>query len=422
MTTHPSLIWLIFGLLAIAFLMSILWKNRKDEIVRLNILKDKLMKDTQELRSQISKDTQELRSQISIKTSQLRSLDGKYQELESLTKERAIHFPSLSTAYGDHVALLMAREADDMVRKKNPAKSSAEKLREYSRQAREIERNFRLTKYRIDFYEKLFPWLVDLSGESILELLEANITHKTQEDIEASSDERDPARKWLSTEEWNGLSSSERNQKALDRWCERKDKSNWEIGRDFERFVGFQLEMDGFSVEYFGAIEGYEDLGRDIIARKSGDIRVIQCKYWSKRKQINEKHVYQTMGTVLDFCLTHDSSFHFSQSNLFRPLEGIGGVTAWLVTSTILSERAKLAAHLLGVRCVENVDINKYPMIKCNVSDRKKEKIYHLPFDINYDRTKIIPSLGERYVQTTKEAEEFGFRRAWRWRGAPAPS
>jgi hypothetical protein len=39
---------------------------------------------------------------------------------------------------------------------------------------------------------------------------------------------------------------------------------------------------------------------------------------------------------------------------------------------------------------------------------------YHLPFDQQYDRTKIIPALDECYVRTVAEAEERGFRRAFR--------
>ena len=60
-------------------------------------------------------------------------------------------------------------------------------------------------------------------------------------------------------------------------------------------------------------------------------------------------------------------------------------------------------------------DLSKnYPMIKCNINQATKEKIYHLPFDQQYDRTKIVPTLGEFYAQSVAEAESKGFRRAWR--------
>ena len=59
--------------------------------------------------------------------------------------------------------------------------------------------------------------------------------------------------------------------------------------------------------------------------------------------------------------------------------------------------------------------LGKYPMIKCNISSNGN-KIYHLPFDQQYDKT-LIRNVGECYVSTVKEAEEKGFRRAFRWKG-----
>jgi len=55
--------------------------------------------------------------------------------------------------------------------------------------------------------------------------------------------------------------------------------------------------------------------------------------------------------------------------------------------------------------------------VKCNVSRRTGEKIYHLPFDQQYDRTLVEEDRDEYYVETVREAEELGFRRAFRWRG-----
>ena len=52
-------------------------------------------------------------------------------------------------------------------------------------------------------------------------------------------------------------------------------------------------------------------------------------------------------------------------------------------------------------------------MIKGNVNSNG-DKIYHLPFDQMYDHTKIIPSKGEQWFLTVKEAENAGFRRAKR--------
>ena len=84
-----------------------------------------------------------------------------------------------------------------------------------------------------------------------------------------------------------------------------------------------------------------------------------------------------------------------------------------LVTTTTLSDTAKLIAKELGIIVRENEDFDKkYPCIKCNINHTTQEKIYHLPFDQQYDRINIEPENGETYVETVKEAEELGFRKA----------
>lgn len=85
-----------------------------------------------------------------------------------------------------------------------------------------------------------------------------------------------------------------------------------------------------------------------------------------------------------------------------------------LHTSTRLSDVAKKAAELLHVEFHESVALGDYPSIKCNIHN--KQKIYHLPFDQLYDRAHVTRA-GEQYCYTVKEAEELGFRRAWKWRG-----
>ena len=73
---------------------------------------------------------------------------------------------------------------------------------------------------------------------------------------------------------------------------------------------------------------------------------------------------------------------------------------------------------MLGVKLIDDCPLRRYPIIKCNVSLRDGEKIYHLPFDQQYDRT-LIEYKDECYVETVAEAEALGFRRAFRWRGRP---
>ena len=83
-------------------------------------------------------------------------------------------------------------------------------------------------------------------------------------------------------------------------------------------------------------------------------------------------------------------------------------------TSTSISAKAKEMANALSVEIIENEPLGKFPRIKCNINGQTK--IYHLPMDQQYDRTIIGNRSGEFYAYTVKEAEEAGFRRAFRHR------
>jgi hypothetical protein len=52
------------------------------------------------------------------------------------------------------------------------------------------------------------------------------------------------------------------------------------------------------------------------------------------------------------------------------------------------------------------------------VSTTTGERIYHLPFDQMYDSTLVQKERREFYARSVHEAEEAGFRRAFRWRGS----
>lgn len=292
--------------------------------------------------------------------------------------------------------------------KKHPATKSAEVVREHGSKRRETERQFRLMRYRVEYYEKLFPWITEFVGDDVPD---------AAVDLSGSKAEAtdDPVRRWLTDAEYNRLSDAEKNQLALDRW-KATPKSRWEIGRDYERFIGYNYETLGYDVEYTGAIEGFQDMGRDLIARRGAELRIIQCKYWAKEKTIHEKHIFQLFGSTFEYAFRLGTFDELKQLSLFGGSVKFTGAKAVLYTSTNISPIAKEVAKKLEVECNENVGVSDYPLIKCNISTRDGENIYHLPFDQQYDRTKIIPANGEKYVYTVVEAERAGFRRAWKWR------
>jgi hypothetical protein len=248
---------------------------------------------------------------------------------------------------------------------------------------------------------------VDFSGRSTQDLLAELEQRKREEVEEAGRDSDDPISRWLTTDEYSKLSSAERSDLALKRWRESR-KSNWQIGREYERSVGFELESNGFSIEYVGALKGYEDMGRDLIATRGSTKYLVQCKYWSVEKRIHEKHVFQLIGTALEYACRE----------LDRPIARLDltgvGIFPMLVTSTSLSDVARRCAKHVNVEVREQRQLRPYPQVKCNINGRTNERIYHLPFDQHYDSTRIDTGKGECYVGTAAEAEQRGFRRARR--------
>lgn len=330
------------------------------------------------------------------------------RDQEKIIEERKIQFPWLASAIADFHALEAERDAQMLETKKHPAIRKASEVREHGRRRREAEIQFRLMRYKSEYYEKLFPWITEYVGNDVPDdVIDLSGSKADPTD--------DPAKRWLNDTEYQRLSVAEKNQLALDRWRSSR-KSLWEIGRDYERFIGYNYETLGYDVDFTGAIAGFQDMGRDLIARRGSELRVIQCKYWSQDKTIHEKHIFQLFGSALEYAFRLGTFSDIDQLALFGGPIRATGVTAALYTSTTISDVAKEVAKKLRVECNENVRISDYPLVKCNISLRNGEKIYHLPFDQQYDRTKIISSKGEKYIYTVAEAEHAGFRRAWRWR------
>lgn len=318
-------------------------------------------------------------------------------ETIQLAKERQIGFPLLAKAYDEYFKLQDGQIETYLINKKHPAYKAAEVLSEYNRIKRIALKDKRISDYIIEYYESTCPFLLDLKEELDL---------PKEEDLklleEYSPEEKeDEVINYLTIEEYRKLPSIERNQMALDRFKNRK-WSKWLIGRMYERYVGYLYEQKGYGVDYIGIFRGYEDLGRDLICSNEKEIIIIQCKCWSQFKTIYEKYIFQFFGTVFEY----------------RDKNPNQNVRALFYTSTRLSELANRFAKELNIELKENFPLNNaYPCIKCNVSRASREKIYHLPFDQQYDKVKIEPQRGEFYCSTVTEAEKKGFRRAFRYRG-----
>lgn len=318
------------------------------------------------------------------------------EAVDILAKQRQVGYPFLEQVYQDYFEVHDKMDAKQLVLKKFPAKKAAETVKQERGARRVAESKVRTLQYLIEYYEHIAPFLVDLKEE---------VEIPTEEDLNrfkeyTEEEQEDSVTKFLTKEEYRDLTVSERNQLALDRFWKRP-KSKWYIGKLYERYVGYLYEIEGYKVTYEGIIKGLEDLGRDLICEKGDEIIVVQCKNWSKFRTIYEKHIFQFFGTV----------FKYRDENSSKQVRAV------FYTSTSLSDLARRFANELNIELKENEVFDKeYPCIKCNISTTKGEKIYHLPFDQQYDKTIVEPHKGEFYCRTVEEAEVAGFRRAFRWR------
>ncbi len=266
-------------------------------------------------------------------------------------------------------------------------------IREIKKDTVELLATYKEAEYQLAYAIQMFPALEDFLASEFS-------PEKIPNSLELLTESHDAVRRFLSNDEYNQLSVTERNQLALDRYWASHTRSSWQVGRDYEQYIGYRYSQKGYQIEYYGIENGLEDLGRDIIAKNTKQTLIIQCKYWSSKKQIHEKHINQLYGTIAEYCFEND----------LNPTT----VRGILVTNISLSDTAKRFASYLGVEVVENYPLGKYPCIKCNINRSTSEKIYHLPFDQQYDSCKISTP-GEFYATTVLEAEKAGFRRAHRW-------
>jgi hypothetical protein len=228
------------------------------------------------------------------------------KRLETLTvmmNETADFYPSLAEAIADFYFLQSENEASYLKYKKHPAFRKAEFVLDAGRARRTAERELRQLKYQLLTYEGMFPWLPDISGRSTRDIIDEWKRLKDEPSNDTTEDAEEPERNWLTPDEYKSLTTAQKADKALERW-QNSRRGPWEAGRDYERYVGYYLEQEGYAVSYQGAIEGLADMGRDLLAVKGDKVRIVQCKRWAKERVIHEKHIFQLIGTTLEYaCL-----------------------------------------------------------------------------------------------------------------------
>ena len=339
-----------------------------------------------------------MRQQISYRVATIESTARERIALAKARMEQEDDIPSvlekIANAWADYKTIIWERAIDGLLSKPRPI--SFAKAREYEIQLAAFKEkvllDYKCIEYRYNYLISLFPELQEyIDGNAVRE--------DNPEDTIVYEDRREG---YLSAEEWRNLSEIDKSQLALDRYNEKRKRTKAQVGRDYEEYIGylFREKLAGAEVEMFGEINGLADLGRDLIVKSKGKIYVAQCKRWAQEKYIREKHIMQLYGTTVGYCCENKI-----------PLNQLGkSVIPVFVSTTEFSKDALYFAECLGV-VVKVEAVGEYPQIKCNVG-RDGEKIYHLPFDQQYNKVIIEPEKGEFYAWNVAEAERRGFRRA----------
>lgn len=280
-----------------------------------------------------------------------------------------------------------------LLNKKNPAPKKASEIEKIIKgEKRSLQYRVKFLEAQLASYEEYFPFIEEYRDDILNE--ELGISDNEIDE------ECDNILNFISQSEYEKLSVDERNQLALDRYTG-KSHSKRIIGLFYERFIGWTFEKDGWQVEYYGALHGLEDRGIDLICKKGKHARLIQCKYWSKKKEIHEKHIFQLYGVIQ--AMYYDGEIDKEYTD------------AEIITNINLSNFAELMADTLGIKYSQNREMDKdYPKIKCTITE-SGEKIYHLPFDQQYDRINMNKDPRRFYAKTVAEAVAKGHRRAFRY-------
>ena len=372
---------------------------------------------------------------------------AKADYVEKTIQVKVSQFPVLAQIISESLTAKDKLIADQLEVKKNPAKKAADEIRKIRLEKIKLLAENKAYKWELQYLRELIPWIEELEDD----LMQPKTLFASNYDGNFI-DEKDEARYWLTTEEYRKLSTTQKYQLALDRYNNR-NKTNAEIGLEYERYIGYGFEQEGWSVNYNGATYGKEDMGRDLICKKDNLIYIVQCKCWSNRKhkEIHEKHINQLFGTAMVYYLKYpeleaQEILHYSveerdsipymedddprrkawtdtcdnvRENILFADDGPGffrvkRIVPVFISTVPYTETARSFGDALGVKMIVK-QAGIYPQIKCNIN-QKGEKIYHLPFDQQYDRC-VIKNKGECYVTTVVEAEALGFRRAKKWHG-----
>lgn len=307
----------------------------------------------------------------------------KQLESEVESKEKAICKQSVD----DYSKIINAKNPFDYVA--HLRAHALEHIKEYEgKKVDELAELFKY-QYKFEYLLSIYPELIKFKDD------DTYIKYKEEED------KRCNVKNWLSDGEYNKLSEVEREQLAVDRYIKQENYqwSDWEKGRNYEIYCAYILYNEGYDIIQEGLNKKLEDKGRDIIAihRESGKVLIVQCKNW--KSEVRENIIFQLFGSYAQWLFENGRK-------LYDP-----DVEPWIYVTGSVSPVAQDCSKMLKIQ-IRHLPMGPFPPIKCNVNKNTRDKIYHLPFDRQYDLVKINAK-GKGYKFDIAEAIKEGFRRAY---------
>jgi len=361
------------------------------------------------IEDKIEKKVKELEIKEKNIISQTNDLNEKINVFKSIYNETFQSISWLTDKYADFQFLLESSKIVFPKFKRNANCSEAQK--EFAKENKKLrKRNIEL-EIQLKQIQNLLPDFDDIIEENIdIDLLE-DVNVETEDKINFL----------VSDAEQIKLSKQEILQLALNKYIQRK-KTNSAIGKEYERYIGHLYEEKGYSVEYHGIKYGFEDLGIDLICTKKQEVLLIQCKYWKKSSSIKENAINQLFGTSIKYFINNYDNYQETFKNTLFQNSEIPFSSQFqpiFITTTKLTDTATEFAKILKIKILEIPFEKDYPRIKCNIGkdiDGNQTKIYHLPFDQQYDKVQNLKNGGFN-ANTIIEAESKGYRKAFRWQG-----
>ena len=185
--------------------------------------------------------TLELQQKLSDLEKEYKQKDIKLREnVKKIAQDNTQNAPWLAERYADYFETIDNKIEEYLIYKKNPAVKASEVVSTIKKEKEELLKQNKLLQYQLSFLKFEFPMLEDAIQLDAKDLQDAIDRITNNEEIK---DDYEILTPYLSPEEYQKLSSTEKYQLALDRYMSKKKKSLWEIGISYERYISYIYEI-----------------------------------------------------------------------------------------------------------------------------------------------------------------------------------